>query len=254
MRTGFEGQAIGRVQFDYAVTLIADDGRQLRIETEFFLQLPSVADPLAFEPGVSKNIGDVVKHVLHVEVSGTHVDELGNLNMDFENGVRLSVPLHPRYEAWTFTADNGIRAVASPGGGLTTWGLQERLRSGSEPHKMNGFRISLPILEPDEPPHVDVHYEWTAYALWLSGKYGFDNVDGHEIGLSPELVRDLSAWVDIGDAGFNAEYPPDSVDTPNFLEDCFALAKRVRAELPPEWIVTVTDPITRADVVLPLEN
>ena len=119
---------------------------------------------------------------------------------------------------------------------------------------MNDFKVTLPIVEPGEPPRVDVHYEWTQYALWLSGRYGFDNVEGHEIGLSAELVQDLLVWTDIGDADFNADYPPDSVVTPNFLEDCLALAKRVRAELPPEWAVTTIDPITRKRVVLPLEN
>ncbi|MGH1551108.1 hypothetical protein ACRAWB_18800 [Leifsonia poae] len=100
---------------------------------------------------------------------------------------------------------------------------------------------------------MDLHYEWEQYALWLSGRYGLENLDGHEIGLSPELVHDLLVWVEKGDADFDAEYPPDSPDTPNFLEDAFELAKRVRAELPPEWIVTTIDPVTRTDIVLPLE-
>ncbi|WP_139230731.1 MULTISPECIES: hypothetical protein [unclassified Leifsonia] len=90
--------------------------------------------------------------------------------------------------------------------------------------------------------------------MWLSGKYGYDNVDGHEIGLSPEVVRDLFDWTERGDADFNAEYPPDSVHTPNFLEDAVELAQRVRAELPPEWIVTVLDPISRTRVVLQLNG
>jgi hypothetical protein len=64
------------------------------------------------------------------------------------------------------------------------------------------------------------------------------------------LGRDLLAWTEVGDAGFDAEYPPDSPDTPGFLEEGFELAKRVRAELPAEWIVTVTDPVTRKKVEL----
>ncbi|SDJ03969.1 MULTISPECIES: hypothetical protein [unclassified Leifsonia] len=117
---------------------------------------------------------------------------------------------------------------------------------------MSEFQITLPILEPDEPPRVDVHYEWRQYALWLSGRYGLDNVDGHEIGLSPALVRDLLLWTDTEDALFNEDDPANSPSSPNFRANGFELAKRVRAELPSEWIVTTFDPDSRKRVVLPL--
>lgn len=83
------------------------------------------------------------------------------------------------------------------------------------------------IIEPDEPPRVDVHYEWTQHPLWLDGRYGIDSVDGHEIGLSPELVRDLRVWSDSADSQFNADDPASSSAPANFLEDGFELAKRV---------------------------
>ena len=117
---------------------------------------------------------------------------------------------------------------------------------------MNAFKIILPIVEPNEPPRVDVHYEWTQYALWLSGRYGLDNVDGHEIGLSPELVHDLLEWCSAEDALFNQNDPANSPSTDGYLQNGFELAKRVRAELPAEWIVTTTDPVSRTDVVLSL--
>lgn len=118
---------------------------------------------------------------------------------------------------------------------------------------MSNFHITLPIEEPNEPPRIDVHYESVLqYALWLSGRYGLDNVDGHEIGLSPELVRDLRAWTGAADALYNGDDPANSPLPPNHDEDGFELAKRVRAELPAEWIVTTFDPVSRTDVVLPL--
>lgn len=119
---------------------------------------------------------------------------------------------------------------------------------------MNEFKDMLPVFEPDEPPRVDVHYEWTQHALWLSGRYDFDSIDGHEIGLSSELIHDLSAWCAAEDALFNGDDPPSSKSTDGYLEKGFALAKRVRAELPPEWVVTSIDPITLKRVVLPLES
>lgn len=119
---------------------------------------------------------------------------------------------------------------------------------------MNDFIISLPIVHADEQPRVDVHYEWTQYALWLSGRYGFGNIDGHEIGLSPQLVHDLLMWTDVGDANFDSAYPPDSPEIPTFDDDGLELAKRVRAELPDEWVVTTFDPISRTKIVVPPSN
>ena len=118
----------------------------------------------------------------------------------------------------------------------------------------SGFKPPIPLLESVEPPRVDVHYEWTQHALWLSGRCDYDSVDGHEIGLSPELVQDLRAWCAAEDALFDGDDPPNSGSTDGYLEKGFALAKRVRAELPPEWVVTADDPITLKNVVLPLES
>ncbi|QIM16923.1 hypothetical protein G7067_11770 [Leucobacter insecticola] len=119
---------------------------------------------------------------------------------------------------------------------------------------MSDFKIEFEVENPSEPPMIDVHYEWSQYALWMSGKYGFGTFDGHEIGLSAELVQDLLAWGDSADAIFNADDPANSPYPDNFLEDGYELARRVRAELPAEWVVTVWSPALKADVVLPKEN
>lgn len=119
---------------------------------------------------------------------------------------------------------------------------------------MSDFEVALSVINPDEPPRVDVHDEWRQFALWLSGRYGLLNVDGHEIGLSPKLVNDLLAWGDAADALFDQDYPPDSLLPEGHYETGYELAKRVRAELPAEWIVTTNDPTTRAKVVLPLRE
>ncbi|SEI17763.1 hypothetical protein SAMN04515692_1316 [Leifsonia sp. CL147] len=132
---------------------------------------------------------------------------------------------------------------------------KQQLHRRSEFRIMNDFIITLPVLEPDLPPCVDIHYEWTQFAVWLSGKYGVGNpVEGHEIGLSSELVHDLLVWTDAADALFNADDPPNGLLPANFYEDGFELAKRVRAELPAEWIVTAYHPVSRTRVVLPLRD
>jgi hypothetical protein len=109
---------------------------------------------------------------------------------------------------------------------------------------MSKFKIALSIVNQNEKPAIDVHYEWGQHALWLSGKYGFGNIDGHEIGLSSELVQDLIAWGDAADALFDQEDPANSELPENHYETGFDLAKRVRRELSQEWIVTTKDPVS----------
>ena len=120
---------------------------------------------------------------------------------------------------------------------------------------MNDFKVLFQVVNPDEPPCVDVHYEMVGQcALWLSGRYGYQVLDGHEIGLSPRLVRDLRAWCEAEDALYNPNDPPSSGSTEGFEEKGFALAKRVRAELPEEWVVTTWHPAENRQVVLPFEK
>lgn len=119
---------------------------------------------------------------------------------------------------------------------------------------MNDPNVLLEIENPDEPPCVDVHYEAGQAALWLSGRYGYEVSDGHEIGLSPGLVDDLRTWCEAEDALFNQDDPLNSGSTEGFEEKGSALAKRVRAELSEEWVVTTWHPAENRQVVLPFEK
>lgn len=116
---------------------------------------------------------------------------------------------------------------------------------------MDDSRVTLPIRYPDEPPRARVHWDWQQHALWISGRYGMNYIEGHEIGLSPELVRDLAEWAGVADANFNEDYPPDTEVPAGWAAEGILLAKRVRAELPAEWIVTARDLISRRQFVLP---
>jgi len=120
---------------------------------------------------------------------------------------------------------------------------------------MNDFKVLFQVFNPDEPPCVDVHYEMVGqYALWLTGRYGDVVSDGHEIGLSADLIHDLDAWCEAKDALYNPNDPLSSGSPEGFLENGFELAKRVRAELPAEWVVTTWHPVENKQVVLPLHE
>lgn len=118
---------------------------------------------------------------------------------------------------------------------------------------MNAKEVMLDVENPNEPPRVFVHYEmWDQEALWLSGKYGYLVLCGSEIGLPSTLVDDLRKWVAAADALADRDDPPNSRLPEGHFKEGLALAQRVRAELPADWIVTTIDPSTYSRIVLPL--
>ena len=117
------GESISRVAFDYGVTLLTDGGSELRIETSFSIashDRPAVV----VEPA---EVGDNANAL--VDLLGSQVDLAdtwsdGSLRLRLSGGQMIEVPPHPEFEAWTFAGSGGVKALATPGGGLTTWGLE----------------------------------------------------------------------------------------------------------------------------------
>jgi hypothetical protein len=118
---GIAGQSVERISFDYAVTLQTDGGAEIRIETEFSLRMPSgevdVVEPERLGGGAER-----LTAILHEMITGASVAESdGTLVLEFVNRVELQVSSSEAYEAWTFTAPGGLKVVALPGGGVTSW-------------------------------------------------------------------------------------------------------------------------------------
>lgn len=118
---GIVGHSVERVAFDFGVTLVTDGGAEIRIETAFTFRTAdranAVLDPA--EPGDS---AAVLPSVLHEMITGATADDAtGSLVLEFVHGARLEVLPSDAYEAWSFTTQGGVRAVALPGGGLSTW-------------------------------------------------------------------------------------------------------------------------------------
>lgn len=117
------GQSVSRVSFDYAVTLLTDGGSELRIETAFSIATGEQATVI--EPSSVADNAERLVALLgsHVETADTRAD--GSLRLSLSGGQTIEVLPHPEFEAWTFAGPGGVKAVATPGGGLTTWGLDQ---------------------------------------------------------------------------------------------------------------------------------
>ncbi|MCW2540071.1 MAG: hypothetical protein JWN95_1796 [Frankiales bacterium] len=115
------GQSIERVSFDYAVTVLTDGGAEIRIETAFSLRAPS-GESVVVDPSQPGRATELMTSLLHNMITGAEVnEESGTLVLDLMNGTRLEVGPSKSYEAWTFTGECGLKAVARPGGGVSTW-------------------------------------------------------------------------------------------------------------------------------------
>lgn len=122
MNLGIAGQSVERVAFDFGVTLITDDDSEIRIETAFTLRALDGASFL-IDPAKPGDSAAVLTSVLHEMITGaTANDATGSLDLEFVHGGRIEVLPNDAYEAWSFTTRDGARAVALPGGGLSTWG------------------------------------------------------------------------------------------------------------------------------------
>lgn len=121
-------------------------------------------------------------------------------------------------------------------------------------------RKSLPVERPEiQWRSLKIMAEWCAHPVWFFNPYTHDvttAVDpaSPELGLSPELARDLSAWQDEWDATLDNADPvpafPSEEAGRRFDERGWELARRVRREVPADWDVSYLSHLTRREVFL----
>lgn len=117
------GHSISRVAFDYAVTLLTDGESELRIEAAFSIASGDDAQ-VVVEPSAAAEHAAVLIRLLGCQVEDANAGSDGSLRLSFSGGRSIEVKPHPKFEAWTFAGANGAKAISTPGGGLSTWGLE----------------------------------------------------------------------------------------------------------------------------------
>ncbi len=114
------GSEVTQVRFDFAVSLLFEDGAVLRIENRFVLDGDhgrSFIDPEA--PGsLAANLAGLHKSL----VTTTTIFQDGRLVLQFSTGETIEVPSHERYESWAFLGSaSGVQLVCVPGGAIAAW-------------------------------------------------------------------------------------------------------------------------------------
>lgn len=123
MQLPIVGAPVTMVLFDFAISINLGSA-SIRIETTATIERPG-SQSIVVEPETPDAAASEVVRLRGLAVSEASTADNGELAMEFDDGTRLTVPPNARYEAWTFAGEHGEKAVCLPGGGLTTWGLQQ---------------------------------------------------------------------------------------------------------------------------------
>lgn len=114
---------------DYAFSLDFDGGVHVRIERQFLLRTGGREHRIDLE-GPPEGMGPALVLARATASSGEAFRD-GRLHLVFDGGTTVDVPGGEQYEAWSLTAESGLRLVSLPGGDLAVWWPQQEASDGS---------------------------------------------------------------------------------------------------------------------------
>ncbi|WP_455358735.1 DUF6188 family protein [Streptomyces sp. SYSU K21746] len=120
MDLNLQGQAVSRVCFDAAFTVLTSEDCELRVETDAVIQAPGGGQ----EPFDPESPGTAAVHLVRLTrdvITMAEVGNSGNLVISFDSGAELTVAPHDEYEAWGLVGPNGRRVTCMPGGEVALW-------------------------------------------------------------------------------------------------------------------------------------
>jgi hypothetical protein len=120
MNLNLQGQAVTRVCFDAALTILTSGDCELRVETEAVLQMSS-GDHVSFDPESPDVVAPYLVRLARDVIIGAEAGKTGDLVIEFESGTKLTVRPDDVYEAWGLVGPKGRRVTCMPGGEIAVW-------------------------------------------------------------------------------------------------------------------------------------
>ena len=120
MNLNLRGQAVARICFDAALTVLTSGDCELRVETESVLHL-STGDVVSFDPEFPDAAASHLVRLARDVITEAEVGRSGDLMIEFESGTKLTVRPDEEYEAWGFVGPKGRRVTCLPGGEIAVW-------------------------------------------------------------------------------------------------------------------------------------
>ncbi|MBE8477498.1 DUF6188 family protein [Streptomyces justiciae] len=120
MNLNLRGQAVTRVCFDAALTVLTSGDCEIRIETESVLRV-SNEDHVSFHPESPDAVSSYLVRLARDVIVEAEVGRCGDLMIEFESGMKLTVRPDEEYEAWGLVGPEGRRVTCLPGGDIAVW-------------------------------------------------------------------------------------------------------------------------------------
>lgn len=120
MNLNLHGQAVTRVCFDEALTVLTSGDYELRVETEAVLQVAS-GDHVSFDPESPDVVAPHLVRLARDVITRAEAGRAGDLVIEFESGAKLTVRPDGDYEAWGIVGPKGQRVTCMPGGEIAVW-------------------------------------------------------------------------------------------------------------------------------------
>jgi hypothetical protein len=102
------------------LVILTSGDYELRVETEAVIQAPA-GNNVSFDPEspdiVAADLVRLVRDVITVAETGG----AGDLVIEFNSGMKLSVRPNDSYEAWGLVGPEGRRIICMPGGEIAVW-------------------------------------------------------------------------------------------------------------------------------------
>ncbi|MFD7757263.1 DUF6188 family protein [Streptomyces sp. NPDC059757] len=120
MNLDLRGQTVTRICFDAALTVLTSEDCELRVETEAVLHVPD-GDHVSFDP---ESPDVAAPHLVRLSgdvIAEAEVEGVGNLVIEFQSGMKLTVRPDDDYEAWGLVGPKGRRVTCMPGGEIAVW-------------------------------------------------------------------------------------------------------------------------------------
>ncbi|MFE2231714.1 DUF6188 family protein [Streptomyces sp. NPDC059442] len=120
MNLNLRGQAVTRVCFDAALTVLTSGDWELRVETEATLRV-SAGEHVSFDPEFPDVAAPHLARLIRDVIAEAEVGSAGDLLIEFESGMKLTVAPDEEYEAWGVVGAKGKRVTCMPGGEIAVW-------------------------------------------------------------------------------------------------------------------------------------
>ncbi|MFD0417144.1 DUF6188 family protein [Streptomyces sp. NPDC127108] len=121
MNLNLQGQAVARVCFDAALTILTSGDCELRVETEALLEV-AAGEHVSFDPESPDVAAVHLVRLVRDVIAEAEVGRAGDLVIKFESGTALTVRANDDYEAWGLGGPKGRRVTCMPGGEIAVWG------------------------------------------------------------------------------------------------------------------------------------